>query len=105
MNDTFRLTHVATGIPGFVHHVPCTPIPGLGEFDSVDGRGPLLAVTTDGLDTRVFPARCVAPSVHTIIEGITGCTECADLLTRSLERNSLHHLSAYFAMAAEGGNW
>lgn len=95
-------THVATGLPGFVHHLPCTPVPGLGEIESVDGRGPLLVVAFGEDDQYVVPARSVAPSVHTTVKRITDCGGCAELLYGLLGNNNLHSLAHYFALTSEG---
>lgn len=97
----FNPTHVATDVPGFAHHVPCTPIPGLGELTAVDHRGPLLPVTTDGDDLFVFPARSVAPSVRTVVKKASDCDECAELLVDLLRGNNLSALSTYFHMTGE----
>lgn len=101
MNEEIVQTHVVVGARGYAHHVPCTPVPGLQEYPAVDARGPLLAVSV-GDDLCIVPARRVVPSVRTTVRRITDCDECADLLIRSLERNSLRHLARYFALTSEG---
>lgn len=98
----FQPTHVLVGEPGYAHHVPVRPIPGLQDYPAVDGRGPLAVVTADGHDLHVVPAARVQPSVRTVVRRITDCDECADLLASGLEGNRMLHLATYFRMTSEG---